>query len=176
MWFIAICIPAILLAITLQDIRSRLVYAFWFPLLIVFFIVNHVLKNQVLAELAQTAGANICFLMSQFLLLKLYFSIKWAVRMELTEDLIGWGDILFLISIAFYFSTLNFVLFYLTSLIIVLLIWLSWSLLTNARSSQIPLAGLQAFLFCGVFITDWHNQNIDFTRDSWLLEHLAIWI
>lgn len=176
MWFIAICIPAILLAITLQDIRSRLVYAFWFPLLIIFFIVNHVRVNQGFAEIARSVIANLCFLSSQLLLLKVYFSVRWSVQIDLTDGLIGWGDILFLMSIAFYFSILNFVLFYLTSLIVVLFSWLSWQLLTNGRNKQIPLAGLQAFLFAGVFIMDWYDQSIDLTRDSWLLEHLAIWI
>ena len=81
----------------------------------------------------------------------MYISIKNRRLITLTDGLIGWGDILFMLSLTLYFSFLNFLLFYITSLIVVIAAWLIWQAFNNKPNKHIPLAGLQAVFFAMIF-------------------------
>jgi len=73
----------------------------------------------------------------------------------ITDDLIGWGDILFLVVIVVYLPFVNYVIFYICSLIAVLLIWLIWQSVADVKSKFIPLAGLQSILLAVYLFFSW---------------------
>jgi len=164
MMVIKVLILATLMLIFLQDILSRSVHWFLFPVLAVLFIITNLLQHRFFTDMWQPVVLNCALLLFQVLLLSLYFSVK-----NITTGLLGWGDILFLFSIAFYLSVLNFLFFYITSLTVILLVWALWQLASKAKNKQIPLAGFQALLFIFILAYDWWYKSFDLTNDNWLL-------
>lgn len=169
MW-VKVSIVFCLLVLFYQDMRYRLVYAMLFPVLMVlylFYAYQHNFWTDVLSRIA----LNFSFLFIQFLLLILYFSLKSRKWVCLTQDYLGWGDILFLASLAFYLSPLNYLLFYVLSLFLILVysLILSGGRATNAR---IPLAGLQALLFLLVLLLEWQSHLFSLQSDQWILNRI----
>ena len=110
---------------------------------------------------------NVVFLALQLALLTVYFSIKEGRAINITKNLIGWGDLLFLVAIAFYFSVLNYILFYVLSLVLTLIVWKIWTV-RRASSKEVPLAGLQAMIFLIFAVCDWLSPQLKLTDDQWL--------
>ena len=169
MLFLRLLILAVLLLVFVQDIRNRSVYWVLFPVLAVLLVLLHSLPHHLLADIWQPVSINIVFLLFQFLIISVYFSIKNRRWINITDGLLGWGDILLLLSIAFYLSALNFLLFYIVSLTISLLIWLFWQVISEEKNKQIPLAGFQALIFTVFLAGDWWFKYFDLTDDArWL--------
>jgi hypothetical protein len=167
--FLRLLILAVLLLVFVQDIRNRSVYWVLFPVLAVLLVLLHSLPHHLLADIWQPVSINIVFLLFQFLIISVYFSIKNRRWINITDGLLGWGDILLLLSIAFYLSALNFLLFYIVSLTISLLIWLFWQVISEEKNKQIPLAGFQALIFTVFLAGDWWFKYFDLTDDArWL--------
>ncbi|MFI5137045.1 MAG: hypothetical protein ACHQIM_04405 [Sphingobacteriales bacterium] len=169
MLFSEIVIIGVLLLIFIQDIRRRSVYWVLFPILAGVFILLHIVQHHLFTDVWQAVLINSAFLIIQFLVVLVYFSIKNKHWVNITEGLLGWGDILLLLSLAFYLSALNFLLFYISSLIVSLLIWLFWQLLSKEKNKHIPLAGFQSLIFTVFLAGDWWFKYFDLTNDSWLL-------
>jgi hypothetical protein len=172
---LAIQIPTLLLLllILVQDIVSRAVYWILFPLLGLSFILLRLAAHQPGPAIVRSSAINLAFLALQLLLVSLYFSARHKSWVNITRQLLGWGDILFLACIACYLSALNFLLFYMVSLIGALLGWLFWQLLVTPKSKQIPLAGLQSLLLVLFLATDWWLLPVNLTTDNWLVQ---LWI
>lgn len=160
-----------LLAVLIQDLKSRSVYWFWFPLLAMLLAMLR-LRTQPIYEVLHSLMANWAFVAVQLLFVSLYFSIKNGRITNITNSLLGWGDILFLLTAATYLSTLNYVLFYVLSLMAVVLLWLPFLLLLRKKHGQIPLAGLQSLLFVVCLVADWSLPRIDLMHDDWLMRYL----
>ena len=108
------------------------------------------------------------FIGIQLLLLWLYFSMKNKRFINITHQYLGLGDILFLMAITFYLSPVNYVLFYIGSLIVVLLYTLTQQVLLKKVNPQIPLAGLQALLLCFILVFSLINPSFKLYTDSWI--------
>ncbi|HEY8782396.1 MAG TPA: hypothetical protein VIM16_12305 [Mucilaginibacter sp.] len=168
MLFLEINILVVLSLIFIQDIRSRSVYWVLFPILVALFILLHLLQHHSFAVTWQPVLINSTFLIIQFLIVSVYFSIKNKHWVNITDGHLGWGDILLLLSVAFYLSVLNFLLFYISSLIVSLVIWLLWQVLSKEKNKHIPLAGFQALIFTVFLAGDWWFKYFELTNDSWL--------
>jgi hypothetical protein len=166
---IKIAIQILLTLMFIQDMRSRSVYWVLFPVLGLLFIVLSLQQHHLYTDLLQPTLINMGFLLLQFLLVSAYFSVKNSGWTNITASMLGWGDILFLLSIAFYLSVLNFLFFYIASLVIILLYWLSLRAFSAKKNKHIPLAGLQALLFAVFLTTDWWIKPVNITSDDWLL-------
>lgn len=141
----------LLLVVFYQDYRHRAVYWILFPLLALVFL-GYNLKLRNWEEVKDDLLINLGFIAVQLLLLTIYFSIKYKRPVNISSHLLGWGDILFIVALGFLFSPLNFVLYYLMSLLLVVTGVLSMKL-AGFRPSKIPLAGIQAlFLSCVWFV------------------------
>jgi hypothetical protein len=165
----------LLLLIFLQDIRSRSVYWFLFPLLTITLLFIRFQHPVILAELRQSVLINIGFFFIQLFILTIYFSIKNKKWINISQNLLGLGDILFLLSITFYLSVLNFLFFYITSLGGVLLLWLIWQAISSKKNEFIPLAGFQALIFIVFLAGDWWYKSFNLTNDTWLLHLITKW-
>ncbi|MES2063493.1 MAG: hypothetical protein V4456_16310 [Bacteroidota bacterium] len=159
---------AVLLGIFVQDMLWRKVYLLAFPILLFLFVVSSFLHRRSLADVAFASVVNITFLAVQFLLVSFYFFLKNKKWVKLTGSQLGWGDILFLLTIAFYFSALNFILFYVSSLLLALVSWLIWQRVSAKPGKNIPLAGLQALVMVGFLGWDFLERSVDLTSDAWL--------
>lgn len=152
-----------------QDMRYRAVYWICFPVLaIVMFILKY--NQSGINNALSDATYGILFLALQMLILWGYFSIKNKTLVNLTNDYLGWGDVLFLLALPFYLSPVNYILFYLGSLIAVLLyILITKAISQKAQNPHIPLAGLQAVLLLIVMTTDYFSSKLLLYDDSWIL-------
>jgi hypothetical protein len=167
-----IFILAVLLLIFVQDLRSRSVYWVLFPLLAALFVASGLWEHRSWTDLLQPAMFNCMFLAVQLLLVSAYFSLKNSKWINIFAGLLGWGDVLLLLSMAFYFSVLNFLCVYVASLILALLLWLSWQRVAGKKDKQLPLAGLQAMIFSVFLTADWYSLHLRLTDDTWLLNLL----
>ncbi len=171
MLILKILILAVLTTIFAQDLKYRSVYWFLFPLLVILFILIAFLQHRSWSAFGVNTAINCGFLMLQLLILSAYFSIKNKAWVNITNELLGWGDILLLFCLAFYLSPLNFLLFYIGSLVIIVIIWLIWKMI-DSQFKHIPLAGLQSLLFIIILIAGWIYPAIDATNDFWLYPYL----
>ena len=168
MLFIKILVLLALCSIFIQDIIGRSVYWIVFPVLTVLLITLRILQHQQIIEFWQPTSMNLLFLGLQLLIVSVWFSLRQGHWVDVTAKLIGWGDVLFLAAIAFYLSVLNFLFFYIGSLVIVLVLWLGIQFFISEKNKQIPLAGLQAFAFALFLSSDWWLMHINVTDDYWL--------
>ncbi|HEY9001291.1 MAG TPA: hypothetical protein VIM89_08050 [Mucilaginibacter sp.] len=158
-----------LILVFIQDMKSRAVSWVIFPLLAVALLLLYGLDHRGLGGKWIPALFNTIFLVLQLVLISIYFSLRNRKWTNVSGGLLGWGDILLLFCCAFYLSALNFLLFYISSLILVILIWSLAEKRGVKESRGVPLAGLQA-LFFGVFlIQDWTLHWFSLTDDYWLL-------
>lgn len=162
----------ILLIIIYQDLTSRMVYFFCFPLLAGLFFVMQV-KVLSIEEISKNILVTSGFLSFQFLVLAGYFYIK---KKDFTsiKDSIGLGDILFLISLCFLFSPFNYILFYISSLCATLIFVLVFRLIVKSDVRTIPLAGIQAIFLTIVLCIQYFSAAFKCNSDSYLLNLIGI--
>jgi hypothetical protein len=156
-----------------QDVKSRSVYWILFPALTGLLLLLQYAEKNNQSWSWQTVGFNIAFFVAQLVLVTIYFSIRNRKLINITAGLLGLGDVLFILSIAFYLSVFNFLFFYIASLIAVLVCWLVWQVAAPQKNKHIPLAGLQALLFAFFLLGDWWLGDWRLTDDTWLLNLIA---
>jgi hypothetical protein len=159
----------ILLTIAYQDFTSRSVVWVCFPLLALAGMGHSWLDTHSPSTLGAWFSINIGFLLLQFALLKAYFFIKEPARPAFIDSKIGWGDILFLVAACFFFSPLNFIIFYIGSLVFTICVYaaLRW-IFQRGGTWTVPLAGLQAvFFILFTCISGYYHYSL--LNDDWLL-------
>lgn len=151
-----------------QDLLYRAIYWFCFPLLaLLMFGLKYMLVG--LEQTLVDTAYSLTFLMLQLIVLWGYFSLKKKKAINLTGDYLGWGDILFLVAIAFYLAPGTYVVFYVFSLVLVLLYAVLGSFFTKkVQNPHIPLAGLQAALLVLLAVIDEISSKFMLYDDSWL--------
>ncbi|WP_208112289.1 hypothetical protein [Pedobacter metabolipauper] len=145
----------------------RAVYWVCFPLLAVVFVI---LKYR-LTDTQQTvsdAAYCISFLLVQLFILWIYFLIKHKKPVNIANGYLGWGDILFLLTAAFYLSPVNYVIYYILSLILVLTYVVLKTSLSKKTDKHIPLAGLQAAILALFLIIDYISPKLTLYADNWI--------
>jgi len=178
MFWLEVAVLACLAFICYQDFRYRAVYWISFPLLCLLLLwlkcwqagTENAIWHPIFGQ---------SFFSLQLLLLWVYFSVKHKRPVNLTAAHLGWGDVLFLAVIPFYLSPVNFIAFYMGSLVLVLL-WVAatqmssnklWSLNLAGHSTtenlQIPLAGLQALMLGVIMILSLFLPQIKLYSDDW---------
>jgi hypothetical protein len=128
----------------------------------------YALENKELNGLPHLVLFNWAFLTLQLLLVSIYFSLKSKRWTVVTGDLLGWGDILFLLCPAVYLSTADFLAFYILSLAVIVVLVSLWQILPGKKITTIPLAGLQAILFGGLLCAEWWLNAFKFMDGRWL--------
>ena len=150
-----------LVMIAWEDFAERQVHWSYFPILAGAGGVHTYQELHSMGKLAMYAGCNLTFLIIQFLLLKGYFFIRQTAMVSIIDRKIGWGDILFLLAAAFFFSPINFIWFYLYSLLFSLMVSLLWSRYKRSAFGSIPLAGLQSiFLLLFIAVANYLHHSL----------------
>src|SRR5580693_9019299 len=117
----------ILVAITLsmiayQDCRSRSVYWWCFPVLAIGGLIMSLIKLGAPVLFFQYLFMNLFFLTLQLAVLKVYFVLRHRKNAAMINKKIGSGDLLFLAAVSFFFSPVNFLVFYLCSLLFTIVV------------------------------------------------------
>lgn len=108
------------------------------------------------------------FFGTQLLLVWAYLSIKNKQLVNMTANYLGLGDILFLMAITFYLSPVNYILFYVGSLIVVLIYTLITRFFNKNTNQEIPLAGLQALMLGCLLVFSMLYPGLKLYSDSWI--------
>jgi hypothetical protein len=172
MLYLQIFVFAVLAFIAWQDFKFRAVYWWLFVWLLIALAAAKYLQAD-WHELQHDFTINAIFLLMQIIFLHVYFSLKERKIINLFKGYFGLGDLFFLVAIAAYFSFFNYLLFYLSSLLMVIMVNTALSYTAKRHDKKIPLAGEQAILLALLLITDQLSTEINLTSDTWLTQYLA---
>ena len=170
MWlklFMLLC----LIPLIWEDLKSREISLIWFLILSLVTLVLAYL--QPIPEFWKQLLLNISFILLQFILLSCYFSIKNKRWLWVTQVGFGGGDIFLLVILLFFFPFLNYLLFYVISLLWTLLLCGLFVLFSQRKIVKLPLAGLQALLLALLIIMEL-VFHVDIRSEDWLLNHLPL--
>lgn len=154
----------LLSAVIYQDFKARAISWFLIPLLIVVTLLKTITGNGITETLTYT-GINLLIVSINFLCITLFFSIKEKRLVNITDHYLGLGDILFFIVICTLFSPVNFILFFLGSILLTTLIYGSISLFKSSRKILVPLAGAMSIALIIALIAEQLVANFSFYQD-----------
>lgn len=154
--------------IAYQDFRFRAIHwALFFVLFLLCIITG--LWRQEISNFIQGCVFNFLFLLMQIILLLAYYSLKGFSLGSVLNVLIGIGDLVFLGCIVFAFSKVNFIVFYLTAMIISLLTWLVIQFFSDKKVKMVPLAGLISSYMIIIVSSDIFFKQFERINDSFLI-------
>ncbi|MGM9475195.1 hypothetical protein ACS5PU_02150 [Pedobacter sp. GSP4] len=151
----------VLAAMAYQDFRYRGIYWWLFPVLL-FLIIAEAYLGGTVADRIRYAAANVSFILFQVLLLSAYISLRVGRLTNIFNGYLGLGDLLYLLCISPAFPFLNYVFFYVASLMLVILLSLLFRKTAKVNGSKIPLAGYQALLLMLVLTVGHFSTAFDF--------------
>jgi hypothetical protein len=151
--------------VLVQDLSSRSVSWPVFPLLAICGFSSQMMLAYPLSEVLEFTIFNLLFLVMQFLFIRIYFLITRGKYTIVLDNLIGWGDVLFILCVTFFLPVITFITFYVFSLVLVLAGWLLYLQVTKVEEKHIPLAGLQALVLSLVLAGDWFFGRYDVYDD-----------
>lgn len=132
----------LLLNIAFQDFKTRRINVLLLIFLAVTFIADGILSLTIY-NYARDIVFNLAFLAFQSIFLILYFMFRKIPVRNILNSFLGAGDIVFIVIMTFCFSSMNFILFYITGLILSLALWMLTRTFT-VNKIEVPLAGYMA--------------------------------
>jgi uncharacterized paraquat-inducible protein A len=166
-------ISLILLGIlTYQDFKNREVSVILMLMLFVLFCIGAFKAGDSLRSITVPFFVNATFIAVQLLGVATYFSIKHKKIMPLFDTYIGLGDVVFFCVCCMAFSTANFILFYLASLLIALASTLIYKKLKQIETIDIPLVGYMSIALLCCIVYKMINRSFGFYDDSFFLNML----
>lgn len=143
-WLYTIAVP-ILLYIAYQDFKERAVTWFLFPIVFILGIIQVVLANEYWTEVLM----SLSFVMIIFLSLTIYYSIKYRKLHVIIDQELGLGDVLFLLILPLFMSSIYFLTFFVLSNLVAVMVF---GLILIKERNRIPLAGVQALMLALVLL------------------------
>lgn len=162
----------LLIVIIMQDFKHRLISWPLIPLLLVCFIVNG-LQFVDAEELVMYVLLNNAFVFLQLLAFSIYISVKNKKPINIINTYIGIGDILFFVVLTAAFSPINFIAFYVSSLIFTLVFSLVGFRRSPIKEQEIPLAGIISIILIPIIIQVFWPIGINYYSDHLLLNWLS---
>ena len=149
MVFVKIILTICFLFVFLQDFKERLVFWFLFP--IIGLLCAWLFYNNTLPELFYNAlKMNLGFILIFVLIISLYAQLK--LKMAVLKA-IGLGDLLLFIAVSLAFSTISFIIIFISALIFSLALHLVLS--KNKKVLTVPLAGYMSLFFLAIYLVQW---------------------
>lgn len=167
---IQLAILIMLATVAVQDYRYRGVSWFLFPLLAIAALIG-LWQDENLYFFMPLMMINLAFVLFLLAGLTIYFSLKNRKIVRIADVYLGWGDILFFVVLAVFFSPLNFLLFITGSLFLVSLI----VAVSPRLSHNIPLAGMQATLLIPPVFMKLTSWDPGLQSDAWIVSLLMQW-
>lgn len=155
-----------LLCITWQDFRDREVVWWLFPTAFIGLIgIHKVIYDRFLFPWQILVNLCICLLICSLTCLT-YILRKRLTGLKLLSRSIGLGDIVMVPLLLYYFSPMNLILFFISSLIIALTAHIIISF-GSSKAKSIPLAGYWALLLLPLIILNGIGA-VDVKNDNWI--------
>jgi uncharacterized membrane protein HdeD (DUF308 family) len=154
MWILKLLLMGVFTLIFVQDYKDRKVYRFLYPLMgaLVFVLQWYTVSHE---TIIMNVGVNLLFV--GFLLLTCYLYAKLKLRQPLLKAVLGPGDVMFFVFIAFSFSMLSFIILFVFSLIFSLLLHLVFQ--HKQTEKTVPLAGYMSLFFGVVYGISFFSEN-----------------
>lgn len=133
----------VLLILAVQDFRLRAVHWILFPILLLLFIADSLSQINLKDYISGTA-INLLLVSVQGVILFVYYSVQGKKPKHILTSILGPGDILFIIIMAFAFSWTSFIFYYIAGLVFALIVWVARLSVSEHRPQLVPLAGLLA--------------------------------
>ena len=147
-----IALIAVLALLTYQDFRHRAIS--WIaPVAVLGLLIFKGLMNLPIIKLGSIFLINELILFIQFSILIIYFRMKGYSFKGFWQNVMGTGDLLFLVCISAAFAPFNFILFLLAGLIFTMIGYGIMMLLKIGKEKAIPFAGLLAVFMILLLIT-----------------------
>ena len=139
-----------------QDFRYRWVGSIYFPMLIALQIG---LSCALIGwdELWRYTLVNLMLLTLLFLVLTLYFSLRNRKWTNIINKYIGLGDVIFFVFLSLAFSPFNFLAFFVTSLLVILIIYFLF-VRKDLENYKIPLLGGMAIAYLIVLCIEYFSE------------------
>lgn len=175
MWQQAIQVVMLLLLgiVAWQDLKWRYVSAWVLLLLIALAAASAVLAQGI--SVWQSSLLNGVILAVQLLVIKLWFSIRSGKMEQLTDKLIGLGDLVFFVVPCIYWGTIGFVLYMLVALLFSLIGALLWQHFSASANAFIPLAGIMSLVLSVYIIFQLAQPQFDRYNDLRIAETIMLW-
>lgn len=138
------------MAIAYTDCKDRSVPVYLLLGLLVICLVNTALQVDITTAFLQLA-VNTALIVLLLISLLLYYRLRQGSFKGVVNQKLGAGDIVFWIAITPLFSLFNFMLFFISSLVIVLIVMMV-RLARKQPVALIPLAGYQALVLAAIII------------------------
>ena len=154
MW-LKILTMLVLLGITYEDVRYRLVRFVLYLILVTLVLIQR-FQYVSLNEFLDYSGINLIYIVLLLAAISIYLYVKYG-RFQNLMLFFGVGDILLWIILACWFDTVEFIIFNSISLIVALLLHVVLTKFSFYKAQKtVPLAGFQSLCFLVVFIfTSW---------------------
>jgi hypothetical protein len=160
--WLAIGVLLLLAIIAYEDFRYRAVRIVWFVVAAAALLVLEWPRLYWIEPLINSG-----FILLQVTLLTCYFSLKEQQWINITHHYLGLGDVFFWGLAAIWFSPVNFIVFFLGSLLAMILPL--WGLYHRAgKDFRIPLAGIQAVVMGIWLLLDYYFQKHTHRYDGWI--------
>ncbi|MBL4653535.1 MAG: hypothetical protein JKY53_11855 [Flavobacteriales bacterium] len=116
----------------------------------------------------QTSIVNVGFVLVQLSLLVLWLLVKQRRLINIVDNYLGLGDILFFVTTCFAFSFFNFIFYHFISLFITLIVALLMKRANKEVEQEIPAAGILSVIF-GLILLVGTIAKFDFYNDNWVI-------
>ena len=146
-----------------QDFKERMVYWWVFPLLLILAYFTYSIVN------IEAITSNFLFVITQLLGVTLYIRFREKQWLWMGDKYLGLGDILFFLLPVVLLAPANFVVFFMSSLLLGIFVYLIVRV-GFKKSITIPLAGLQASMMMAYIGGIQLNVLPEFNNDAWVLK------
>ena len=163
------------LVIAYQDFKYRANSWFLFPILFIQVLIIGLINNASCKEFFLSTASNIFILVIQFLVVKIYFSVRKGRGISIVDHYLGLGDVLFLVIFSFAFSTFNFLLVYLVSLVIALIGSTIFTGMKKMSTMKIPLAGYFSLILISMLVLKLFSTTFSTYDDTLTRQYLYRW-
>ncbi len=142
------------LAIIYQDFKHRSIYWFWIPILLVS-LLGKLLVGQEYTFFTTDLPLNLAMLFANGLVVTIYFSLKQRRWINLMDTYIGKGDVYLFLVMALAFPFQQFIIFFIASLLLSLMVYSFQMTLKISSQPTIPLAAYICILFTVILIGEY---------------------
>ena len=146
------------IAIIYQDFKYRSIYWYWLPMILIALVSKHLIAYNY-EFFTHDLPLNLALLISNGIAVTLYFSLKNKRWINPIDTLIGKGDIYLYVVMALAFSFPVFVVFFMSSLLIPLMVSLTTLLIKKRLQRTIPLAAYTCIVFVLLQILNYLPKN-----------------
>lgn len=161
---LSILMISLLAILTYQDFKSKQISWFLIPLLFIGFVTIALLRVQA-AELLTWFGVNLLIVLLNLVGVTIIISIKERKVTNIIDSYLGLGDVLFFVVLTVVFSPLNFMIFFLGSILITTLVYGGFILFNKNKRTLIPLAGTMSLLLVAAFFIEHFYPEFRFYHD-----------